>query len=170
MPIRLMLVFFSSKLIQNTMTLRTLSLFFATLLMSAAQPAGAQLLADTIFTWQGYARTSTCHLHIYKTSPDEERTHTVVIRELAENDGPSTVSDARHLVELVGRQFDVGPAQAYWIFYWGSFSYEGAEPNKRKELFLRATFRRTRSQSLSTPSWKVISREEVENYTDRLFR
>ena len=140
------------------------------LLTPATHPASAQLLADTIFTWQGYARTGSCHLRIYKTAPGEERTHTVVIREQAENDGPTTTSDARHLVELIGRQFDVDPAQAYWIFHWGAFSFAGAAPDKRKELFLRATFRRNKNQSLGTPLWRVVTREEVEAYTDRQFR
>ena len=140
------------------------------LLATAAHPASAQLLVDTLFTWQGYTRIATCHLRIYKTAPDEDRPHTVVIRELAENDGPSTTSDARHLVELIGRQYDVDPAQAYWVFHWGAFSYAGAEPNKRKELFLRATFRRNKNQGLGTPLWRVVTRKEVEDYTDRQFR
>ena len=149
---------------------RVFPCLFMVLLATAAHPASAQLLADTVFTWQGYARTATCRFRLYKTAPGEKRTHTVVIREQAENDGPSTTSDARHLVELIGRQFDVDPAQTYWVFHWGAFSFEGAQPNKRKELFLRATFRRNKNQSLGTPSWKVITREEVEAYTDRQFR
>ena len=150
--------------------LRAWRCLFMVLLATAAHPASAQLLIDTVYTWQGYARAGICHLRIYKTAPGEERTHTVVIREQAENDGPTTTSDARHLVELVGRQFDVDPARAYWVFHWGAFSFEGAEPNRRKELFLRATFRRNKNQSLGTPSWRVVSREEVEAYTDRQFR
>lgn len=149
---------------------RALPCLLVILLATTAHPASAQLLADTVFTWQGYTRTATCHLRIYKTAPGEERTHTVVIGERAENDGPSTTSDARHLVELIGRQLDVDPAQAYWIFHWGAFSYKGAQPNQRKELFLRATFRRTKNQSLGTPSWRVVTRQEVEEYTDRQFR
>lgn len=149
---------------------RTVPYLFVLLLTTVAHPASAQLLADTVFTWQGYGRTATCHLRIYPTAPSEERTHTVVIRELAENDGPSTTSEARYLVELIGRQFDVDPAQAYWVFHWGAFSYEGARKNQRKELFLRATFRRNKNQSLGTPLWRVVTREEVEAYTDRQFR
>ena len=98
---------------------RALPCLLVILLATTAHPASAQLLADTVFTWQGYTRTATCHLRIYKTAPGEERTHTVVIGERAESDGPSTTSDARHLVELIGRQFDVNPDQAYWIFHWG---------------------------------------------------
>ena len=141
-------------------------------LISLAVPpqAPAQLRADTVFTWRGYARASMCRLRIYATPADEDRPHTVIIREQAENSGVSTVADARHLVELVGRRFEIDPAEATWIFHWGAFSFEGAEPNRRKELFLRATFRRNKNQSLGTPSWRVVSREEVEAYTDRQFR
>ena len=149
---------------------RAVSGLFIFLLATAAHPASAQLLADTVFTWQGYARTGSCHLRIYKTAPGADRTYTVVLRERAENDGPTTTADARHLVELIGRQFDVDPVQAYWIFHWGAFSFEGAEPDRRKELFLRATFRRNTNQSLGTPLWRVVTREEVEEYTDRQFR
>ncbi len=135
-----------------------------------APSARTQPLVDTLVTWQGYARTATCHLRIYAAPPGEERARTVVLRELAENAGPSTVDDARHLAEVVGRRFGIDPVEATWVFHWGAFSFEGASPNPRKQLFLRATFRRLKSQHLSTPSWKVVSREEVEQYTDRQFR
>ena len=138
--------------------------------VALAGSARAQALVDTLFTWQGYARTATCHLRVYAAPPDDARSHTIVLRELAENAGPTTITDARHLAELVGRRYGIDPAEATWVFHWGAFSYEGAEPARRKELFLRATFRRTRSQSLSTPSWKVVTREDVEDYTDRHFR
>ncbi|WP_456424761.1 hypothetical protein [Rhodocaloribacter sp.] len=136
-----------------------------------AAPARAQLVADTLFAWKGYDGTGKCRVRIYKTPPsDETRTHVVVIRELAENKGPSTVNDARHLAEMIGRTYGIDPTMAYWIFHWGAFSYEGARPNKRKELFLRATFRRTKTQRLGAPTWRVITREDVEDYTDRQFQ
>ena len=132
--------------------------------------AAAQPRVDTVFTWQGYARPSSCHLRIYATPADEARPHTVVLREIAENRGASTVADARHLAELIGRQYDIDPAAATWVFHWGAFSYAGAAPDKRKELFLRATFRWNKSGTLSTPLWRVISRAQVDAYTDRQFR
>lgn len=147
-----------------------LSVSVGWLVVGGMQPAGAQLLADTVFTWRGYGRAATCQLRLYAAPPGEERTHTFVIREVAENEGPSTVSDVRHLVELIGRAFEIDPAQATWVFYWGAFSYEGAHPDRRKELFLRATFRRNKNRSLSTPLWRIVTREEVEDYTDRHFR
>jgi hypothetical protein len=129
----------------------------------------AQPLVDTLFTWKDYGRTALCRVRIYPGPPGDERTQTVVLQEQAENRGASTTADARHLVELVGRQFGLDPAASYWIFHWGTFSFEGAQAEPRKELFLRATFRRTRGESLSTPTWRVITREEVENLTDRRF-
>ena len=150
---------------------RTLPCFLI-ILLSLAVPsqASAQLRADTVFTWRGYGRASICGLRIYATPTDEDRPHTVIIREQAENDGASIIADARHLVELLGRQFEIDPAEATWVFHWGAFSYDGAAPNKRKELFLRATFRWNKSGTLSTPSWRVITRAQVEDYTDRQFR
>ncbi len=140
-------------------------------LAAFAAPARAQLVADTLFTWKGYDGTGKCRIRIYKTPPsDEDRSHVVVIRELAENKGPATVNDARHLAEMIGRTYGIDPANAYWVFHWGAFSFEGARPNKRKELFIRATFRHGKSQRLGTPSWRVITREDVEDYTDRQFQ
>lgn len=138
--------------------------------LGAAGPAPAQLLADTLFTWEGYARPATCHLRLYQAPPGADRAHTAVLHELAENEGPTTLADARHLAELVGRRYGFDPAAAYFVFHWNAASYEAGPPRRRKELFLRATFRRTKSGSLSTPTWRVLSREDVEDLTDRLFR
>jgi hypothetical protein len=93
----------------------------------------------------------------------------VVLRELRDNRGQSITSDARYLVEQVGRRYSFDPASAYWVFRWGDYSFAGAE-DRGKELFLRATFRRGRNGNLTLPNWRVISKEEVERYTDRLFR
>lgn len=93
----------------------------------------------------------------------------MILDELADNKGTSITGDARHLVELIGRQLTFEPSETCWIFHWGAFSFEGAENSTRKELFLRATFRRTKSGALGSPYWRVLSREEVEEYTDRCY-
>ena len=142
-------------------------------LVAPALPAAAQPLADTLFAWSGYNVTSRCRVAVYPAPPpkraddEDARTTTIVVRELAENPGPSTLDDARYLVEQVGRTLGVDPASAYWVFHWGGFSY-GAD--RGKELFLRATFRRSDAGRLTGPSWRVLSREEVEEITDRRFR
>ena len=135
------------------------------------ETAQAQLLADTTFTWQGYGHDGQCRVRIYRAGPEaDDRTYVAVLRELAANRGPSTVDDARLLAELVGRQFDFDPATAYFIFHWGGFSFRGADSGDEKELLLRASFRRTSSQRLGAPHWRIVTREDVEAYTDRQFR
>lgn len=145
-------------------------LLVATLLalFSISLSASAQPIADTTLTWQGYARTATCHVQVYPAEPGADRPHTVVLRELAESRGPTTLDDARHLVELIGRQQGLDPAATTWVFHWGAFSFEDARSGK--ELFLRATFRRTSAGHLGAPAWRLLSRIEVEELTDRRYR
>ena len=144
-------------------------LLLCLLALGFAAPAAGQVVADTLFTWPGYARTGTCHLRIFHAPPGDDRTHTIVLQELAENRGPTTLDDARHLAEVIGRHYGIDPVAAYWVFHWGAFSYDaGAE--RGKELFLRATFGRTSTYNLGTPRWRVVTREEVEELTDRLYR
>lgn len=141
--------------------------FFLLSFLLTAGNASAQAGVDTVFTWQAYAREGTLHLRLFANPADAERPHTIVIREVAENSGPTTVDDSRHLVELIGRRLSVEPDHATWIFHWGSFSFP--EGRGGKQLFLRATFRRTRSGALSTPTWRVLAREEVEDLTARQY-
>lgn len=143
-------------------------LFLACLAIGSS-PARAQALVDTVFAWQGYGRMGQCRLRVYTAPPREDRTYTIVIQELAENGGPSTANDIKHLAELAGRTFGIDPSAAFWILHWGAFSFEGARPEGRKELFIRATFRRIKSGGIGSPSWRVLSREEVEELTDRQF-
>ncbi|MFB6098912.1 MAG: hypothetical protein ABEK84_07365 [Salinibacter sp.] len=130
----------------------------------------AQPLTDTTITWRSYSRTGTAQVLVYPGPPDDEETHTVVIREIAENRGPSTVADFQYLADLVGRRLGVSPTKAYWVLHWGGFSFEGANPDADKALFLRATFNRTESGNLSSPYWDVISKTDVRKLTDRRWR
>lgn len=140
------------------------------LLATPAVAAVAQPLADTVFAWQGYGQTSRCRVAVYPAAEGEDaRTRTIVVRELAGNSGPSTLDDARFLVEQIGRTIGVEPAAATWVFHWGGFSFDDAA-DRGKELFLRATFRATDRGRLTPPSWRVVSRADVEEMTDRRFR
>lgn len=147
-----------------------LLLLAALVCFAPPRTARAQLLADTLFTWKGFSQTAQARVRLYAGLPDEDRTHIFVFQELADNRGPTTVDDARLLADLVGREFGIEPGEAYFLFHWGGFSFEGADPGDGKELFLRATFKRNKSGSLGSPSWRVVSREEVEELTDRQFR
>ena len=143
----------------------------ALLLLLGAVPsaAEAQLRSDTLFTWRGYGRASTCRVRVYTSGADQKKPHTVVLGEISENEGASTLDDVQHLVELVGRRLSVDPEEAYWVFHWGGFSHAGAEASN-KELFFRATFRRSDSGALGTPFWRLVNRATVVEYTDRAFR
>ncbi len=141
----------------------------ALLTLAAATPAAGQMVADTTFSWRGYRNVSTCRVRIYRSAPKAARPMTVILDELAENRGRSTLDDAPHLAEMLSRSFPVRPDSAFWIFRWGSFSFAGAAPEK-KEVYLRATFRRGKTGALGPPSWRVIDRATVSEYTDRAYR
>lgn len=132
--------------------------------------ASAQPLTDTTLTWRSYSKTGTAQVQVYPGPPDDEEEHTIVLQELAENQGPSTVEDFQFLADLVGRRLGINPTKAYWVLHWGGFSFEGADPDADKSLFLEATFNRTESGDLGSPYWDVISKTDVRELTDRRWR
>jgi hypothetical protein len=118
-------------------------------------------------TWRSYSRTGTTHVRVYPGPPDDEETHTVVLRELARNRGPTTVADFPYVADVIGRRLGIDPATAYWVVHWGGFSFEGADPEADKALYLEATFNRDDDGDLGSPSWDVLSGAEVRTLTDR---
>lgn len=146
---------------------RALLLILVTL--CSAQTGSAQLLIDTLFTWQGYGRQSVCRVQVFESAPGERRERTIVIDELAQNTGPSILDDVQHLAELIGRNLAQEPEAAYWIFHFGGFSFPGAG-GVDKEVFLRATFRRSARGGLGSPHWRLIDRETIVKVTDRAYR
>ena len=134
-------------------------------------PAGssAQQLADTLFQWQGYTHPGKTRLLLFKTLEDNQRSHVAILQEQALNKGPTIQEDFSFLVEEIGRNFQIDPAETYWVLHWGAFSFvENASSSK--DLFLRATFRRNQDGRLGSPLWRLIRREDVEELTDRLFQ
>jgi len=150
---------------RTTRLLALASLGCALTLSAPAQPQ-----TDTTVTWRSYSRTGTAQVQVYPGPPDEEETHTIVVKELARNDGPSTIEDFQYLADLVGRRLSIDPTRAYWVLHWGGFSFEGADPDADKALFLRATFNRTESGNLSSPYWNVVSETDIRELTDRRWR
>jgi hypothetical protein len=143
------------------------ALSFAALSLTAAPAAEAQIVVDTTYTWRAYASVAECRLRIYRTV-DPDRGHLVILGEAASNPGPSIMSDARYLVTHVGRDFNIQPSEAHWVFHWGSFSHDGARES-RKEIFLRSGFRDS-DGLVSTPQWRVVDRDQLEELTNRAFR
>ena len=82
-----------------------------------ASPTLAQPQTDTTITWRSYSRTGTAQVQVYPGPPDDEETHTIVMEELAENQGPSTVDDVQYLADLIGRRLGVDPTTAYWVLH-----------------------------------------------------
>ncbi len=125
----------------------------------------AQPVADTTFTWRGYTHESRTHLQLYPGPPDDEnRDHTVVLRELAANTGPTVLDDIEYVAEQVGRAFGMDPARVAWVVHWGAFSYEGASDSD-KEVLVRITFRRTSTERLSAPYWRIITPTDLRELT-----
>lgn len=130
----------------------------------------AQPVADTTFTWRGYTHESRTHLQLYPGSPDDEnRDHTVVLRELAANTGPTVLDDIEYVAEQVGRAFGMDPARVAWVVHWGAFSYEGASDSD-KEVLVRITFRRTSTGRLSAPYWRIITPTDLRELTDNHYQ
>lgn len=147
-------------------------LFAASLVLAALafapRTSSAQLLADTVFTWQSYGTTGTTHLRLYK-STDERREHVVVLTELAENRGAPITEDVRHLAEEIGEAFDIDPAETFWVYRVGAYSYDADADQTGDEILLRATFGRTKTERLSSPTWRVVTRHDLGDLTDRQF-
>lgn len=99
-------------------------------------------------------------------SVDERRSVAVVIDESAGGERPST-AEARYVAEVIGRAFGFDPVDASFVFRYTGQSFVENASDRGKELLLRATFRRLASGNLGSPSWRVMSREELSRLTDR---
>jgi hypothetical protein len=144
------------------------TLVFAALTLCAPRASTAQLLADTVFTWQSYGTTGTTHLRLYK-STDERREHVVVLTELAENRGAPITEDVQYLAEEIGTALGIDPAAAFWVYRVGAYSYDAEADDTGDEILLRATFGRTKTERLSSPTWRVVTPRDLGELTDRQF-
>ena len=154
-----------------------LILVLATLLTASAtaaqQPQPFTLPSATVQEWQGYAltwrsydggtRSATATLYDNMSRHDsDERPYTVVLVQGEGNRAPIT-EDAKYLAEIIGRDLGVSPTRLAFLF---RFAVEDTD----RPLTVRATFRLSSSGNLVSPSWRVLSAEEVEDYTDRQLR
>jgi hypothetical protein len=128
-------------------------------------PAGAATeiaYADTLLGWRTYSEDAAARVQVL-ASADEDRPYTVVVDQLP--DQPALVTDdARFVAETVARTFGYDPVFATVVFRFTAASFEADED---RALLLRATFRRSKSGALGSPSWRVISRDELADLTDR---
>ena len=138
-----------------------------------ANPAPYTIPRATVQEWQGYAltwrsynggtRSATATIYGNTSRHDsDERPYSVVLVQGDDNRAPIT-EDAKYLAEIIGRALGVSPTRLAFLF---RFAVEGTD----RPLTIRATFRASSSGGLVSPSWRVLSAEEVEDYTDRQLR
>lgn len=124
---------------------------------------------DTTLAWPGYGGTRTARVRLFENAARDRdrRTITVVLDDTATNPHPIT-GDAPFLAEHVGRALEIDPIHLAFVFRFdaAAFAKDASEGPRGKVLTLRATFRRTASGRLSSPSWRVLSPEETLDYTD----
>lgn len=142
--------------------------------LAAAQDLPPVTLSHaTVQQWQGYVLTwrsyhgGTCRATatVYENTSrhdSEQRPFTVVLVQGDGNRAPIT-EDATYLAEIIGRDLGVPPTRLAFVY---RFATEGTG----RPLSIRATFRLSSSGNLVSPSWRVLSPEEVEDYTDRQLR
>lgn len=128
-------------------------------------PASSQKV-DTLISWNDYSKVSTTHLTVFDNPSDEKRPSVVVLSELAENEGTPPIRDARFAAQRVGRQYNIDPAKAYWIFRWTASSFT-SNSESDKEVLFQATFRWSKQKTLTGPSWRIIDRNRLLELTDR---
>jgi hypothetical protein len=131
-----------------------------------AVPAPRAQVADTLLTWRTYAQEARAHVRVYP-SGDDARPLTAVVDELAENRAGLATDDARFLAETIGRALGRDPAEMTFVFRFAAGSFCPDAPSGGKTLLLRATFTRTRAGRLTTPAWRVLTRDELAALTDR---
>lgn len=129
-------------------------------------PAADGQKIDTLISWNDYSRISSCRLTVFENPDDEKRPTVAVLSEIAENAGSPAIQDARFVVQRVGRQFNIDPAKAYWVFRWSAQSFLSPAESDKEVLF-QATFRWSKQKTLTGPSWRIIDRDKLLELTDR---
>lgn len=124
----------------------------------------AQML-DSLMTWRTYSQQAEARVHTY-LSNDLNRPITVVIDELASNQHGMVTDDARFVADMIARVIGHDPVEITFVFRISGSSFCDC-PSGRKALLLRATFTRTRTGNLGTPNWRVLTRDELADLTDR---
>lgn len=148
-------------------------LFVGLLLTVAASaqsdpPSVANPVHDDEMTWRTYAAERSARVRVFLCE-DERRPRTVVIDERAENGGVLT-DEAQYLADLVGRELGFDPVEATFVFRFTPAAFVAEAPERGKTLLLRATFGRTASGALASPTWRVIGPDDLSDLTDRALR
>lgn len=145
---------------------RTLTAFVATLLvlLCVTDTASAQTV-DREITWRTYSAERSARVRTFPCE-DERRPTTIVVDDRHSNGGPIT-DDATFVADLVGREMSVDPTNATFVFRFTPAAFSSDASDSGKTLLLRATFGRTGSGALSSPNWRVITEDGLDELLDR---
>ena len=140
------------------------------LLTALAAPAAAQgsALHDAPLAWRTYASAREARVRIF-AGTDERRPTVVVIDDCAANGVPIT-DDAAFVADLVGREQGFDPTTAAFVFRFTPAAFAAGADDSGKTLLLRATFTRGTSGALTSPQWRVLTADALDEMTDRAFR
>lgn len=136
-------------------------------LTALAAPAAAQTHDQTL-TWRTYSSERTARVRVFPCD-DERRPRTVVVDDRASNDNAIT-DEAAYVADLVGRELGFDPVGATFVFRYTPAAFADGASDGGKTLLLKATFSRTASGALGSPQWRVISRDALDDLTDRAMR
>lgn len=155
-------------------TLSGLRPALAVCLVALAAPAlaqdggGAAALHDEVVTWRTYSSERAARVRVFARD-DERRPRTVVVDDRASNGGAVT-GEASFVADLVGRELGFDPVAATFVFRFTPAAFVEGADDDGKTLLLQATFRRTSSGGLGSPSWRVLTPDGLEDLTDRGMR
>ena len=138
------------------------------LLLATGAAAQTNPVHDGDLSWRTYAAERTARVRVFLCD-DERRPRTVVLDDRASNGGPIT-GEAQYVADLVGRELGFDPVEATFVFRYTPASFAADAPDRGKTLLLRATFGRTSSGALASPTWRVITSDALEELTDRALR
>ena len=137
--------------------------------LALAAPAAAQgALHDAPLAWRTYADARQARVRIF-AGTDERRPTVVVVDDCAANGGPIT-DDAAFVADLVGREQGFDPTAATFVFRFTPAAFTADADDRGKTLLLRATFTRGESGALTSPQWRVLTADALDDLTDRAFR
>ena len=148
-------------------------------LLVAAHPVTAQdgggadgppgvALHDEVVTWRTYSSERSARVRVF-ASGDERRPVTAVVDDRAANGGAVT-DEAAFVADHVGRSLGFDPVAATFVFRFTPAAFVEGAGDDGKTLLLQATFRRTASGGLGSPSWRVVSPDQLGELTDRALR
>ena len=131
-------------------------------------PAALAQTHDQDVEWRTYSAERSARVRVFPCE-DERRPRTVVVDDRASN-GDVITSEAAYVADRIGRELGFDPVGATFVFRFTPASFAADASDRGKTLLLKATFGRTASGALASPSWRVISSDTLEDLTDRAMR